>query len=127
MPSSRILPQLGLPQIASLVLLLLFFAQCLWFMAHVPITQMESSYIEDGLLHVDRLVNANSEFRSPLIAVLAGFPAKAMGNDRHFARLSDFRFLIRLPFLMAALLLGASLWYVAGGLYGNLGASVCCE
>ena len=93
-------------------------------MAHVPITQMESSYIEDGLLHVDRLVNANSEYRSPLIAVLAGFPAKAMGDDRHFARLSDFRFLIRLPFLMAGLLLGASLWYVARRLYGNLGGYI---
>ena len=105
-------------------LLLVFVAQCLWFMAHVPITQMESSYIEDGLLHVDRLVNASSEYRSPLIAVLAGFPAKAMGNDRHFARLSDFRFLIRLPFLMAGLMLGASLWYVARRLYGNLGGYI---
>ncbi len=124
MPSSRILPKLGLPQIAALVLLFIFAAQCLWFMANVPITQMESSYIEDGLLHVDRLVNANSEYRSPLIAVLAGFPAKAMGNDRHFARLSDFRFLIRLPFLMAGLLLGASLWYVARRLYGNLGGYI---
>jgi len=124
MPSTRILPKLGLPQIAALVLLFVFAAQCLWFMAHVPITQMESSYIEDGLLHVDRLVNANSEYRSPLIAVLAGFPAKVMGNDRHFARLSDFRFLIRLPFLMAGLLMGASLWYVARRLFGNLGGYI---
>src|SRR5271157_5888541 len=124
MPSSRILPKAGLPQIASLGLLLVFAAQCLWFMAYVPITQMESSYIEDGLLHVDRLVNANSEYRSPLIAVLAGFPAKAMGNDRHVARLSDFRFLIRLPFFLAGLMLGASLWYVARRLYGNLGGYI---
>ena len=124
MLSSRIVPKVGLPQIASLALLLVFAAQCLWFMAYVPITQMESSYIEDGLLHVDRLVNASSEYRSPLIAVLAGFPAKAMGNDRHFARLSDFRFLIRLPFLIAGLMLGASLWYVARRLYGNLGGYI---
>ena len=124
MPSSRILPKLGLPQIAALVLLFIFAVQCFWFMAHVPITQMEASYIEDGLLHVDRLANANSEYRSPLIAVLAGFPAKAMGNDRQFSRLSDFRFLIRLPFLMAGLLLGASLWYVARRLYGNVGGYI---
>jgi hypothetical protein len=124
MPSSRTLPKVGLPQIASLALLLIFVAQCLWFMAHVPITQIESSYIEDGLLHVDRLVNASSEYRSPLIAVLAGFPAKAMGSDRQFARLSDFRFLIRLPFLLAGLMLGASLWYVARRLYGNLGGYI---
>ena len=124
MPSSRIFPKLGLPQIAALVLILVFAAQCLWFMAHVPITEMESSYIEDGLLHVDSVVNANSEYRSPLIAVLAGFPAKALGNDRHFARLNDFNLLIRLPFLMAGLLLGASLWYVARRLYGNLGGYI---
>ena len=124
MPFSRLLPKVGLPQIASLALLLAFAAQCLWFMAHVPITQMESSYIEDGLLHVDRLVNASSEYRSPLIAVLAGFPAKAMGSERNFARLSDFRFLIRLPFLLAGLMLGASLWYVARRLYGNLGGYI---
>jgi hypothetical protein len=124
MPSFRIFPTLGPPQLAALILLFIFAAQCLWFMGHVPITQMESSYIEDGLLHVDRLVNASSEYRSPLIAVLAGFPAKAMGNDWHFARLSDFRFLIRLPFLMAGLLLGASLWYVARRLYGNLGGYI---
>ena len=74
MPSSRILPKLGLPQIASLVLLLLFFAQCLWFMAHVPITQMESSYIEDGLLHVDRLVTACVVWRCPFTGVDRKWP-----------------------------------------------------
>src|SRR5271169_3840072 len=105
MRSFQILPKVGLPQIASLALLLVFFAQCVWFMAHAPITMMESSYIEDGLLHVDGLVNAGSEYRSPLIAVLAGSPAKAIGGATNFARLSDFRFLIRLPFLLAGLML----------------------
>jgi hypothetical protein len=124
MPSSRILPNVGLPQMAGLALLLVFLAQCVWFMAHVPITMMESSYIEDGLLHVDGLVNAGSEYRSPLIAVLAGWPAKAIGGATNFARLSDFRFLIRLPFLLAGLMLGASLWYVARRLYGNLGGYI---
>lgn len=124
MPSSRILPQIGLPQVASLLLLLLFLAQCLWFMAHVSITPTESSYIEDGLLHVDRLANAASEYRSPLIAVLAGIPVKVTNGEKHYAVLSDYRFLIRLPFLVAGLLLGASLWYVARRLYGNIGGYV---
>jgi hypothetical protein len=115
---------MGWPQVASLVLLLVFVTQCVWFMAHVPITQMESSYIEDGLLHVDRIANAGSEYRSPLIAVLAGIPAKVTDGERHFARLSDFRFLIRLPFLVAGVMLGASLWYVARRLYGNLGGYI---
>ncbi|HVP56006.1 MAG TPA: hypothetical protein VMU45_13520 [Candidatus Eisenbacteria bacterium] len=122
--SSRILPKLGLPQYTALALLLIFLAQCLWFMAHVPITQMESSYIEDGLMHVERLVNAATEYHSALVPVLAGIPARAIDSKGNFFRLSEFRFLIRLPFLLAGLLLGGSLWYVARRLYGNLGGYI---
>ena len=93
-------------------------------MANVPITQMESSYIEDGLLHVDRLVNAGTEYRSPLIPLLAGVPANAIDAKGNFAHLSEYRFLIRLPFLLAGVLLGASLWYVARRLYGNFGGYI---
>jgi hypothetical protein len=117
-------PKLGPPQIAALTLLLLFVAQCVWFMANVPITQMESSYIEDGLLHVDRLLNAGTDYRSPLIPVLAGVPARLIDSHGNFIRLSQYRFLIRLPFLMSGLLLGASLWYVARRLYGNFGGYI---
>ncbi len=124
MPASRIFPKLGLPQIAALSLLLLFGAQCLWFMANVPITQMESSYIEDGLLHVDRLLSAGTDYRSPLIPVLAGVPARLIDSHGNFIRLSQYRFLIRLPFLLSGLLLGASLWYVARRLYGNFGGYI---
>jgi hypothetical protein len=105
-------------------MLALFAAQCLWFMAHVPITQLESSYIEDGLLHVEGLVNAATEYHSPLIPALAGIPARAIDSQGNFFRLSQYRFFIRLPFLMAGLLLGASLWYVARRLYGNFGGYI---
>jgi Dolichyl-phosphate-mannose-protein mannosyltransferase len=124
MPSLRSFSKIGLPQLAALALLLIFTAQCFWFMAHVPITQMESSYIEDGLLHVDRIANAGSEYRSPLIAVLAGIPTKLAHGEKQYAIVSEYRFLIRLPFLLAGLLLGASLWYVARRLYGNLGGYI---
>ncbi|HZD32797.1 MAG TPA: glycosyltransferase family 39 protein [Candidatus Angelobacter sp.] len=124
MPSTRILSRPGLPQLAALGLLLLFVAQCLWFMAYVPITQMESSYIEDGLLHVERLVNAGTVYRSPLIPALAGLPARLIDAQGNFTRLSEYRFLIRSPFLLAGLLLGASLWYVARRLYGNFGGFI---
>ena len=117
-------PKLGLPQLAALSLLLVFVAQCLWFMANVPISQMESSYIEDGLLHVGRLLNAGTEYRSPLIPVLAGFPAHLIDSHANFARLSQYRFVIRMPFLLAGLLLGASLWYVARRLFGNFGGYI---
>ena len=45
-------------------------------------------------------------------------------GESHYALLSDYRLLIRLPFLMAGLLLGASLWYVARRLYGNIGGYI---
>src|SRR5271165_4291766 len=124
MSASRIFPRIGLPQLTALTLLLIFLAQCLWFMSHVPITQMESSYIEDGLLHVDRLLNAGTEYYSPLIPILAGIPARLIDSEGNFIHLSQYRFLIRLPFLTAGLLLGASLWYVARRLYGNFGGYI---
>lgn len=124
MHSSIKLPTIGLPQIAALALLCLFAAQCLWYMAQVPITQLESSYIEDGMLHVAGLVNAGTEYHSPLIPVMAGVPAHFIDAQGNFFRLSQYRLLIRLPFLMAGLLLGASLWYVARRLYGNLGGYI---
>src|SRR6516225_1009083 len=121
---SRTFAKLGLPQYAALLLLFLFLVQCLWFMAHISITQMESSYIEDGLLHVDRLVNAGTEYHSPLIPVLAGVPARVIDPQANFGHFSEYRLLIRLPFLLSGLLLGASLWYVARRLYGNLGGYI---
>lgn len=124
MSTTPVIPRIGLPQLASLILLFIFAIQCLWFMAHVPLTQMEGSQIEDGLLHVDRLLNAGTEFRSPLIPVMAGLPARIIDPKANFIRLNEYRFLIRLPFLAAGLLLGASLWYVARRLYGNFGGYI---
>jgi hypothetical protein len=123
-PASSIFRKPGLPQYAAIAMLLLLAAQCLWFMAQVPITQLESSYIEDGLLHVERLVNAATEYHSPLIPVLAGIPARAIDSQGNFFHLSQYRVLIRLPFLVAGLLLGASLWYVSRRLYGNFGGYI---
>ena len=105
--------RVGLPQIASLSLLLIFLAQCAWFIARVPLDEIESSYVEEGLLRIDRLSNANSPERSPLVELLAGGPAKVFGTEQHFIRLNDYRWAIRMPFLFAGVMLGASLWYVA--------------
>ena len=114
----------GAPQIAALLLLLVFAAQCLWFMAHAPLLATEASYIDSGLLHLERLSNASSPERSPLLPVIAGLAARFTGAENRIVHLSDYRFLIRLPFLLAGLLLGASLWYVARRLYGNIGGYI---
>ena len=124
MSISSIRSRLGAPQIAALLLLLVFLAQCLWFSAHVPLSAMEGSYVEAGLLHLERLSNAGTSERSPLVPLLAGVAARISGAESHYARLGNYRFWIRLPFLFAGLLLSASLWYVARRLYGNIGGYV---
>ena len=114
----------GVPQLAALALLLLFLLQCLWFIAHVPITSMESSYIEDGLVQMENMARADSPERSPLVPLLGAIPVRLIGGAIRFWQLSDYRFLIRLPFLFSGVMLGASLWYVARRLYGNIGGFI---
>ncbi len=113
----------GLPQLAAAFLLLLFLAQCIWFIALVPISSLESSYIDDGLVQLQNMTNAGSPERSPLVPLLGAIPVKLRGAI-HFSQLSQYRFPIRLPFLFCGLMLGASLWYVARRLYGNFGGFI---
>ena len=124
MSISGIRQRVGRPQIAALLLLLMFLAQCLWFSAHMPLSAMEGNSVADGLLHLERLANAGTSQRSPLAPLLAGIAARISGAESHYARLGNYRFWIRLPFLFAGLMLGASLWYVARRLYGNIGGYV---
>ena len=114
----------GLPQIAAAFLLLLFLAQCIWCIALVPITSLESSYIEDGLVQLDNMAQAGSPERSPLVPLLGAIPVKLFAGKITFEQLDRYRFLIRLPFLFCGLMLGASLWYVARRLYGNFGGFI---
>lgn len=93
-------------------------------MAHVHLSDLEGSYIEEGLLSIDQMPGTDSADRSPLISLLAAIPAHALGGEQHFIHLSDYSFAIRMPFLLAGVMLGASLWYVARRLYGNLGGYV---
>lgn len=113
----------GVPQIAAAFLLLIFVAQCVWFIALVPITSLESSYVEDGLVQLDNMASAGSAERSPLVPVLGAIAAKIAGIN-HFSQLDHHRLLIRLPFVFCGVMLGASLWYVARRLYGNFGGLI---
>ncbi len=124
MPFAWLRSRVGVPQTVALLLLVVFVLQCLWFVAHVPITAMEGSYIEAGLLQLERFANAGSNQRSALVPLIAGLAARLSGAENRIVQLSDYRFVIRLPFLLAGFLLGASLWYVARRLYGNLGGYI---
>lgn len=114
----------GIPQVAAALLLLIFLAQCVWFMAYLPVTSLESSYIEDGLVQLANMAHADSPERSPLVPLMAALPLKLLAGRLTFSQLDDYRFLIRLPFVFCGLMLGASLWYVARRLYGNFGGFI---
>jgi hypothetical protein len=114
----------GIPQVAAAFLLLVFLAQCIWFTAYAPITSLESSYIEDGLVHLAGMASADPPERSPLVPVLSALPIQLLANRITFEQVDQYRFLIRLPFTFCGLMLGASLWYVARRLYGNFGGFI---
>jgi hypothetical protein len=126
----------GAPQVFAATLLLLFLVQCGWFVANVPLGQVEGNYILRGivLLHGGRTADRH---HSPLVAEAAvsliwpvalreAETAWLSGRETtldQFA-LDRYRWLVRAPFLMAGLFLGASVWYIARRLYGNGGGYV---
>ena len=85
---------------------------------------MEGVYVEAGLLHLEGLTNANTPQHSSLVPLMAGLVARVSGAEKHVDEFNNYRMIMRLPFLVVGLLLGASLWYVARRLYGNLGGYV---
>ncbi len=133
MPARR---RYGAPQVFAATLLLLFLVQCGWFVANVPLNQVEGNYILRGfeLLRGNR---AADRHHSPLIAeaAVAGIWPLAIreaetawlngrGPSLDQFTLDRYRWLVRAPFLMAGLFLGASVWYIARRLYGNGGGYV---
>jgi len=123
--SLRSLPsRIGVSQLVALAFLLVFAMQCVWFMAHQPLAATESVYVEAGLLHLEHFASANTSQHTALVPLMAGLVARLSGAEKHVTEFNDYRLVIRLPFLMAGVALGASLWYVARRLYGNIGGYV---
>jgi hypothetical protein len=119
----------GVPQLIGAVLLVFLFVQCAWFIAYVPLTQMEATYVRGGLDYLSRQAVTFDTVRSPLISLVAAVPLRVLHPDvasRYYDQfyLDSHRWLIRLPFVMSGLFLGASLWYVARRLYGNTGGYI---
>ena len=85
---------------------------------------MEGVYVEAGLLQLEGLASANSPQHTALVPLLAGVAARVSGAEKHVDEFNNYRMMMRFPFLIAGVLLGASLWYVARRLYGNIGGYV---
>ena len=106
----------------TLVLLVAFFAQCAWFVASVPLTQLEVDQILRGVALFRHVPLTTEPVSSPLVPLLsvAGIlfrlPQSPVLLDQFW--LDQHRWFIRAPFLLAGLCLALSLCYVARRLYG---------
>jgi hypothetical protein len=124
----------GAPQAIAAALLFAFLVQCSWFILHAPLNQIEAGYIQSGLLMLKGSGSAGDQYRSPIVSLLSAAPVSILVNREAAASggtfwpdqfyLDQHRWLIRAPFLLMGLLLGASLWYVARRLFGNPGGYV---
>src|SRR6266568_2603266 len=123
MPPKRTPKPVRSYHLIALVLLIAFFAQCAWFVASVPLTQLEADQILRGVALLRHLPLATEPVSSPLVPLLsvAGIlfhlPQNPVLLDQFW--LDQHRWFIRAPFLLAGLCLALSLWYVARRLYGT--------
>jgi hypothetical protein len=109
----------GSAQLVAGVLLLLFFGQCLWFCAHAPLGDREVAYVMQGQQEWHGSAIAFREQPSPVTGLIAALPVLRSSSAEDAIPLS-WRWLARLPFMLMGVLFGASLWYVARRLYGNI-------
>jgi hypothetical protein len=107
----------------ALALLLAFFAQCAWFVASVPLTQLEADQVLRGVALLRHVPLDAEPVSSPMIPLLSvtgivfHLPQNSLLPDQFW--LDQHRWFIRAPFLLAGLCLGVSLCYVARKLYGT--------
>lgn len=122
---------IGVPQIFAGILLLVFFAECLWISVRTPLRANEIAQIQQGQLWLAHRAD-EAGVRSVLVPMLAA--VSVIGDGPNLADSTDFnifrptprswRWRARLPFVLIGVLLGSSLWYVARRLFGNVGGFI---
>lgn len=109
-------------QIYAALLLLAFLLQALWVSHRRPLALEELAYVQAGLNQFQGIPAQTSAPPSPLAAAVAAAPLllllRASPDDLPRDLL---KWLVRLPFIVTGVLLGASVWYVARRLHGNAG------
>ena len=109
----------GEAQVIAGLILLTFLGQCLWFASQVPLGGGELAFILQGQ-HEWRLGDLSlHEGVSPVTGMLAALPLLGSQASPDTPPAS-WRWLARLPFMIVGMLFGASIWYVARRLYGNV-------
>jgi hypothetical protein len=119
--------KVGRPQVYAGLMLLAFMAQCLWTADTRKLSDLEYRYIASGLAGAgERTLNS-----SPFTGLVAAFPvrftsaARKIATPRLSAALAVPRpWLLRLPFVIFGVWLGAALWWVARRLFDDAGGYV---
>jgi hypothetical protein len=119
--------KVGRPQVYAGLMLLAFMAQCLWTADARKLSDLEYRYIASGLNDAgEKTLNS-----SPFTGLVAAFPvrftsvARKIATPRLSAALAVPRpWLLRLPFAIFGVWLGAALWWVARRLFDDDGGYV---
>ena len=123
----------GSPQVFALMLLACLAVQSGWLIMHLPFSLSEQDHIWSGRQQLEYGSMPRTYLYSPLVNIWSSAPMKL--DERRIIRkdptpehvrreVARLRWMLRLPFALAGLLLGASIWYVARRLYGNQGGYV---
>lgn len=115
--------RIRLPQVFAALLLCVFLAQCAWFVARVPLVENEGLILQSGAQQLRGVALADTPQNSPLVSLLAAVPVIGKDSSNGLV-MTQYRWLVRAPFLFMGVMLGGSLWYVARRLYGNAGGYV---
>lgn len=119
--------KVGKPQLLAGLMLLAFLAQCLWVAKSRPLSDLEYRYMGAGLHGAsERTTNT-----SPFTAWVAALPVRLIPLVRKVASESISRalavprpWLLRLPFIVFGIWLGAALWWVARRLFDDAGGYI---
>src|SRR5271165_5614928 len=143
----------GQPQLRAAVLLLVFLGQCLWLVPHgfqaADGGELELARIQQGLGQwhgkgiagtpfcaadekplplegTGELGNSGAydRYHSPLWYLTASAPLLLWPGPLRAGTVRYWGWVARSPYILFGLLLGASLWYVARRLYGNMGGYI---
>ncbi len=119
--------KVGRPQLYAGLMLLAFMAQCLWTANTRKLSDLEYRYIASGLTGAGEKALKPSPFTS----LVAAFPVRLISVARKIATpqlnaaLAVPRpWLLRLPFIIFGLWLGAALWWVARRLFDDEGGYI---
>lgn len=124
---------IGRHQIMALLLLGVFAAQCAWLVWSRPFTTDEQDHIWSGKQQLEYNAVPRKFGYSPLTNILSAAPLKVDAGRQPEAAVSKetvqrevrrLRVLTRVPFVLAGIFLGVSVWYVSRRLYGNPGGYV---